>query len=115
MSALDRIIRARRAPSPEEVLSAALRDLAAAHGRSDIIPMHSEQARRLTLDLAIAAHGECALTELLRGYRLAERHECAVDGEPDQIDAGRDAMEAACAELSDRFQTAAAYHQENGR
>lgn len=107
MTATDRLLNHDTAPSASDVLVAILRDLSKTHGN---IPMHGEHAKRLTLHMVIAAHGDCDLSNFLRAYLEADRHECAVNGSAEDIDIAIDKMDAAVEELRNRFQMAAAYH-----
>ena len=110
MSAFDDILSGRKGHTISDVAAAIAADsraVAEAFGRPSALTgmtTTGEQYKRLLRGLLAEAEGDSDLGDYIRGYQRAHRHEMAVNGDPDEIWEGANAMQEAhdrmCAHFS---------------
>lgn len=113
MTAMDRLLSADAAPTPDEVLSALtlfLNELSVKFAKDDpvsFMPQHGAAMRMLLIGMTITAHGDDDLADFLTAYRgatrIAARGHSYSANDADRLEQHTDSMVVASKKIRDGF------------
>jgi len=113
MTSIERLIADTAAPSAANVLAAVLTDLqrlAAVHGKPSIWDStKSEHVKRLTIQMAMESWGDDDIGLLLAMFLRGHVHECAQNGDPEELECAAEEMLRVSERIANQFQQAADY------